>query len=121
MFKNFDIDEGSYIIGDNKFKINELSIDQFEKLQDKEAEINDIEGTTMKASQVLKIQRDFNNYVLDLAFGNKVEEIRKLCNASQYNKMCTEVFVFLGKFSGPSAAREYITILREKKTQQKTK
>lgn len=116
IFKNFDIDEGVYILNGLKLKLRDLSVDEYERLQDWEAKLQDIENTTMKASEALKIKREFDTVVVNLAFDDvKIDDLKKKCNAKQYNDMVKELFVFLGRFTGIEGVRDFITTLTEKK------
>jgi len=123
-FRNFDSETGSYLLADIKIPLRELTVDELEQLQDKEAEMNEIDATKLKPSEILKLTRDWNEFVLEKGFGKdyKKLDLKKKCTAAQYTLMIAEVFVFLAKFSGPKSLQDYITSLTERKVSlEKTK
>lgn len=110
IFKNFDIDKGTYKIGKLELKFKEISVSEYEALQDKEAEMRDLQGEETTAKEALKLEREWNEYVLKTAFGKDVDikAIKKECNASKYQTTIAEVVIFLVKFSGMEGLRDFI-------------
>lgn len=112
IFKNFDVEKGTYKINDKEFKIQTISIEEYENLQDTEAEMQDLQGKETTAKEALELERNWNKLVLQTAFGKKVKipEIKKACvTANKYNSVIAEVLVFLVKFSGMDGLRDFIT------------
>jgi len=113
LLANIDFEKGVYKIKGTELPIRDLSITEMEQLQDKEAEMKDMEGhlDNFTAQEVLKKGRDWQNFILKIGFGDKkqIDKIKKSLSALEYQKLVEEVFVFLGRFTGPKGAKEYMT------------
>ncbi len=125
IFKNFDTEKSEYIINDKRFKVKEVTIEEYEYLQDQEAEMQDLQGKETTAKEALELERNWNKLVLETAFGKDVDiqEIKNACKTvNKYNTIIAEVLVFLVRFSGMDGLQEFITLSTIKKDQQeKTK
>ena len=122
--KFLNISFGSYNINGQEFKFQTLTIDEFEALQDKEAEMQDLQGKETTAKEALKLERDWNKYILQTAFGKKVKvtDIKNACKTvNKYNTVIAEVLIFLVRFSGMDGLRDFITVSTVNKDSMKTK
>ena len=115
IFKNIDFETGVYKIKDLELKIRDLTIDEMEALQDREAALSELDKN-MPPSQILVEARKWQQFILTTAFGKELDmkEVKKKLNASEFKQMIEEVFVFLGRYSGPQGANEYIASLTAK-------
>lgn len=115
IFTNIDFDSGTYKLKGLALKIKDLTVTEMEKLQDKEAENNELPND-LPASEILKKAREWQEFILTTAFGKEVDivKIKKTLTAMEYKRMIEEVFVFLGHYGGPGGANEFINSLKTK-------
>lgn len=118
VFINIDFDQGTYNIKDISMKIKDLSIIEMEELQNREAEIADLQnsGKKLTAKEVLHEARKWQDFILDTAFGDqwKKQKIKEKLTAAEFKRLIEEVFVFLGNYSGPQGALDYMNSLTAK-------
>jgi hypothetical protein len=115
ILKHINFEKGTYENKGLSLKIRDLTVTEMEQLQDKEAAKSDLDLSKMKAADVLKVARDWQNFVINIAFENEqdIEKLRETLSASEYIECIEEVFVFLGRFMGPKGAREFMNISTE--------
>jgi len=117
LLKNIDFETGIYTVRDFKFQIRDLTISDMEELQDKEAEKVDIENAgELTAKETLAKAREWQNFILDIAFGSAetTKTIKKNLTALEFQYLIEGVFVFLGRFTGPKGAKEFMNTSKEK-------
>lgn len=118
-YPNIDIEKGLYSTPKITLKIRDLTQEDMEKLQDEEISYNDsIESEEVKPQQFAKVLRAHQEFILDLAFGSawKKENLKKKLTGFEYTDMINEVHRFLGTYSGPTGAQEFMTRLTANRT-----
>lgn len=117
-YQNIDLDKGLYKTDKITLKIRDITQDEMEKLQDEEISYNDsVTNSDIDPKDFAKVLRKHQEFILDIAFGPawKKENLKKKLTGFEYTDMINEVHRFLGTYSGPTGAHEYMTRLTAKK------
>ena len=69
---NIDLDTNTYNLNGLKLKFRDLTVSEYEELQDNYNKVLELEGKEMKASEATKLEREWYNTVLTTAFGSDV-------------------------------------------------
>ena len=123
-FKNFDMKNFSYIIGDMSFKLKEMTVEEFEELQNKDAlNVEASNNNELSASETLSVEREWNEYVLKNCFESDldIEKLKKQMSISKYKTMIAEVPAFLSIISDKDGAMTYMKALTENENQPESK
>lgn len=118
-YPNIDIDKGLYKTPKVTLKIRDITQEDMEKLQDEEISYYDSrESEEVNPKDFAKVLRNHQEFILDIAFGSawKKENLKKKLTGFEYTDMVNEVHRFLGTYSGPIGAREYMMRLTGSKT-----
>ena len=118
VFEHIDFKTGIFSMKGIELKIKDLTIQEMEDLQDREAEISDLSNRKKKltATEILKEARKWQEFILTTAFDDewKKQKIKTKLTAADFKRLVEEVFVFLGNYSGPQGARDYINSLADR-------